>query len=84
MQRRYGWTWGAPTTILATLVGISRITSKKHTPFQVLAGAALGYSMSYFITKERDDIDIMIDVDSKEARNGLMQQYYGLSFNMVF
>lgn len=84
MQRRYGWTWGLPTTILASLVGISRITSKRHTPLQVLVGAALGYSVSYFITKERDSIDIIIDIDNKESRNGSMQQYYGLSFNLAF
>lgn len=84
MQKRYGWTWGVPTTILATLVGISRITAKRHTALQVIAGAALGYSLSYFITKKRDDIDIIFDIDNKEARNGLMQQYYGLSFSMAF
>lgn len=84
MQKRYGYKWGIPTTILATLVGISRITSKKHTTLQVLAGAALGYSMSYFITKQRDDMNILIDIEQREAKNGFKQQYYGLSFNMVF
>lgn len=84
MQKRYGHKWGIPTTILATLVGVSRITSNKHTILQVLAGGVLGYSMSYFITKQRDDIGILIDIDEREAKNGFKQQYYGLSFNMVF
>ena len=84
MQKRYGYVWGIPTTILATLVGISRITSKNHTTLQVLAGAALGYSMSYFITKKRNDMDILIDITQKEAKNGSMQNYYGLSFMWSF
>ena len=80
MQRRYGSLWGIPTTMLATLVGVSRITSQKHTIFQVLAGAALGYSMGYFITKRRVDIVI----DQRQSKAGKVQGYYGLSFGMMF
>ena len=84
MQKRYGYKWGIPTTILASLVGISRITSKKHTTLQVLAGGILGYSMGYFITKQRDNMNILVDIEQREAKNGSNQQYFGLSFNMIF
>lgn len=54
MQKRYGWKLGLPTTLIAASVGISRITSERHTILQVIAGAFLGYGISYFCTKRLD------------------------------
>lgn len=84
MQKRYGFKWGLPTTILASLVGISRMTSKRHTPIQVFAGAVLGYSISYFVTGKRDDINIIIDIDREQISTNLYQNYYKMSFKYVF
>lgn len=84
MQKRYGFKWGLPTTILASLVGISRMTSKRHTPIQVFAGAVLGYSISYFVTGKRDDINIIIDIDREQISTNQYQNYYKMSFKYVF
>lgn len=62
MQKRYGWKFGLPTTILATSVGISRITSQRHTILQVLAGALLGYGVSYLCAKRLQYITLDIDI----------------------
>lgn len=47
LQKRYGWKLSLPAAILATFTGYSRIKAKKHTVFQVIAGAMLGFSTSY-------------------------------------
>ena len=62
MQKRYGWKFGLPTTILAASVGISRITSQRHTTLQVLAGALLGYGVSYLCAKRLKYIALDIDI----------------------
>lgn len=62
MQKRYGWKFGLPTTILATSVGVSRITSQRHTTLQVLAGALLGYGVSYLCAKRLKYIALDIDI----------------------
>ncbi|PAF43304.1 phosphatase PAP2 family protein [Helicobacter sp. 11S03491-1] len=85
MQRRYGWQWGVPTTILATLVGISRITAQRHTVTQVIAGAILGYGVSYLVTdKLNKNMNINIDVDQEEISKGIYQNTYGLSVSYRF
>ncbi len=79
MQRRYGWKWGVPTTILATLVGISRVTSKRHSVTQVIAGAILGYGLSYLVSsKYLGRTNVNINVDSQELDNGITDNQVSL------
>ncbi|WP_299709255.1 phosphatase PAP2 family protein [uncultured Tenacibaculum sp.] len=54
IQKRYGWKYGIPAYVLASYVGFSRIESKKHDGWDVLAGAAIGYGFSYLFTKPYD------------------------------
>lgn len=88
MQRRYGWEWGVPTTILAALVGISRITSKRHTTTQVIAGAILGYGVSYLVASRLDkNININVDIDGQEISTGggmVYENTYGVSVSYRF
>lgn len=85
MQRRYGWQWGVPTTILATLVGISRVTSQRHTITQVIAGAILGYGVSYLVANRLDkNTNINIDIDGQEISKGVYQNIYGISVSYRF
>lgn len=85
MQRRYGWQWGVPTTILATLVGVSRITSQRHTITQVIAGAILGYGVSYLVANRLDkNTNINIDIDGQEISKGVYQNIYGISVSYRF
>lgn len=62
MQKRYGWKYGLPTTLLAASVGVSRITSERHTTLQVIAGALLGYGVSYLFAKRYNNIVLDIDI----------------------
>lgn len=85
MQRRYGWKYGVPTTILATLVGISRITAKRHTITQVIAGSLLGYGISYLVSSRfKDNLDININIDKEEVSQGTYQNIYALSVKYRF
>ena len=82
MQRRYGWKWGVPTIALASLVGISRVVAKRHTVTQVIAGAILGFGLSYIVSSKymNENTNIMLDVDSKPLENGTTDKQISLSF----
>ena len=81
MQRRYGWQWGVPTTIIASLVGISRITSKRHTITQVIAGAILGYGLGYVVSSrfQKPNTNINIDIDNEVLDNGMENKSISLN-----
>ncbi|CBG40451.1 phosphatase PAP2 family protein [Helicobacter mustelae] len=80
MQRRYGWKLGVPVTILAGLVGISRIYARRHTITQVIAGALLGYGLSYlFARRYNPNTVVSVDVDSRTLENGAVDNYMALS-----
>lgn len=53
IQRRYGWKYGIPAYVLATIVGISRTEAPNgyHDGWDVLAGAAIGIGSTYLFTK---------------------------------
>ncbi|MCH5240289.1 MAG: phosphatase PAP2 family protein [Muribaculaceae bacterium] len=51
LQRRYGWSWGAPAYVIATYVGWGRCFAKKHYWYDVLAGAAIGAGSAYIFTR---------------------------------
>lgn len=55
MQKRYGWKWGLPTFLLATLTGVSRVIAQKHTPLQVVTGAMIGFGISYLVSSKYID-----------------------------
>jgi membrane-associated phospholipid phosphatase len=54
LQKRYGWEWGVPATLAATIVGVSRVESKDHHWYDVVAGAALGEAAGYLFTTPHD------------------------------
>jgi membrane-associated phospholipid phosphatase len=54
LQKRYGWQWGLPATAVAAVVGLSRVESKSHHWYDVVAGAALGEASAYFLTSPRN------------------------------
>ncbi|MGB5556045.1 MAG: phosphatase PAP2 family protein, partial [Flavobacteriaceae bacterium] len=53
IQRRYGWKYGVPAYVLATLVGVSRTEAPDghHDGWDVIAGAAIGIASTYLFTK---------------------------------
>ena len=70
IQRRYGWKYGGPAYVLATLVAVSRTEAPDgyHDGWDVLAGAAIGISSTYLFTKpyfkEHMNVDLSVRKDS--------------------
>lgn len=56
IQRRYGWGYGIPAYILATLTGVSRMEGPDgyHDIWDVLGGAFIGITSTYVFTKPYD------------------------------
>ncbi|HHV54187.1 MAG TPA: phosphatase PAP2 family protein [Firmicutes bacterium] len=50
LHRRYGLRYGVPAYALATLVGVSRVTSRNHWIPDVIAGAAIGIGANLLFT----------------------------------
>lgn len=64
IERRYGWTFGAPAYLAAVLVGWSRVETGNHYPQDVLGAAVIGVGATYFFTKPYlDKIAVMPFVD---------------------
>jgi len=55
LHQRYGWQVGAPATIAAGLVGLARVEAHEHHWYDAMAGAALGETTAFIITRPRDD-----------------------------
>lgn len=51
LQRRYGWTYGAPAYALAAFVGYSRVKHDHHDSSDVLGGAVIGIVASYYFAE---------------------------------
>lgn len=66
IQRRYGWKYGAPAYVLATLVGVSRTEAPDgyHDGWDVVAGAAVGIASTYLFTKpyQKEHLDLGFSV----------------------
>jgi len=70
VQLRYGWKYATALYLAAIYTGYSRVKAEKHYVEDVLAGAAIGFSNSYYFTTPFEGFDI-----NPVARYG----YYGLS-----
>lgn len=75
IQQRYGWTYGAPAYIAASFVGYSRIESKNHYYYDVLAGAAIGIGANLVFTKPFKTLTV-----TPIAGNGVTGVMIGKSF----
>lgn len=54
LQRRYGWDVGLPAYLSASYVGWSRVNAEKHYVSDVLASAALAWSLNHWLVPESD------------------------------
>lgn len=82
LQKRYGWRFSLPTAILATFTGYSRIKAKKHTTLQVIAGAMLGFGISYLSASKWMDTNkeqISFDIEDAEGKTR-----YALKYSRLF
>ncbi len=71
IHKRYGWEKAWPHYIAASVVGYSRIESKRHYFRDVVAGAALGIGVSWYLTTPKDN-------------GALFISYSGESFNISY
>ncbi|WP_300642749.1 phosphatase PAP2 family protein [uncultured Helicobacter sp.] len=70
-------------SLLATLTGISRVVANKHTPVQVIAGAMLGFGVSYLVASRY--IDPSIDrISFKHSKDIRQRETYSLSYAHSF
>ncbi len=76
IEKRYGLKAGIPAYILASYVGWSRVYSKHHDYYDVVAGALLGIGSAYIFTKP---IKIKIELTTV-SNQGI--QTYGLRINL--
>ena len=79
IQRRYGWKYGGPAYLLATLVAVSRTEAPDgyHDGWDVLAGAAIGIGSTYLFTKPYFKEHMNIDLSVRKGS-------YLLSFSYKF
>lgn len=75
-QKRYGNMLGIPCLVLATFTGFSRVVAEKHTIFQVLSGAILGYVIGYFITQR--DISVHLSLGESHTNQFHLQKFNDL------
>jgi len=54
LHARYGWEWGAPAIVVASIVGWSRVEAREHRWEDVLAGAILGTVSAHAFTSVHD------------------------------
>ena len=70
-------------SLLATLTGISRVVANKHTPVQVIAGAMLGFGVSYLVASRY--IDPSIDrISFKHSKDIRQRETHSLSYAHSF
>ena len=64
LRKRYGWKYGVPAYVFASLVGYSRVRAHVHYFRDVAAGAAIGMATTYFATKPYHGWQIQPELDA--------------------
>ena len=79
LQRRYGWKVGVPAYGLASFVGWSRVEAERHYVSDVLAGAGLATTSTYyFVTpKEAEDDGFSLGIT-------WLPKGFGISWSLEF
>jgi membrane-associated phospholipid phosphatase len=55
LDNRYGWQAGLPAFAVASFVAAARVEARKHHWYDCLAGAAIGTTSGFLLTKKRND-----------------------------
>ncbi len=75
MRKRYGWEYGVPAYIAATFVGYSRVESRQHYTWDVVAGAAIGFGSSYLFTQPYKGVQVQPEFNGK---------YHGIRLSYIW
>ncbi len=65
MRKRYGWKFGVPAYIFASLVGYSRVRAHEHYFRDVAAGAAVGIATTYMVSKPYQGWNIQPELNAR-------------------
>ncbi|KPA54549.1 phosphatase PAP2 family protein [Photobacterium leiognathi] len=60
LHHRYGIEYGFPAYLASVVVGHSRVHANKHWATDVVGAAALAYGVSYFITTQYEDPNLIV------------------------
>ncbi len=47
LRQHWGWSWGFPAYVAASIVGYSRVASQRHYTHDVIVGAAIGVASNH-------------------------------------
>lgn len=73
LHYRYGWQYGTPAYLAASVVGYSRIEADKHFVGDVIAGAAIANLMNFFLVDSFDEEVVIIPVfDTRKPQFGFL------------
>ena len=75
MHRRYGFKRAIPAYVVATYVGYTRVESDRHFGEDVIAGAAIGFLSSWFLTSRFEKTQVTPIVQ---------REFYGLQLTGRF
>lgn len=76
LQFRYGWEYGVPAYIGASLVGYSRVDNEHHYWRDVIAGAVLATTIQYLVTdKYLDSNSVMITPVISDEQVGIAASF---------
>jgi len=67
LQRRYGWSYGAPAYAVATFVAWSRVESKRHWTSDVIAGGGIGIAGNLIFTRRFSRVTVAPTVVARGA-----------------
>jgi membrane-associated phospholipid phosphatase len=75
MQMKGGWEFGVPAYLAASVVGYSRVRADEHYWKDVLAGAALGITSSYYFTDTREQAKFSVIFGPKSAYANILTSW---------
>ncbi len=76
LHYRYGWQYGLPAYVLATLVAASRVEADKHHVHDVLASIVIANVSAYFLTDpENDRVFLLPYCDARKRSFGIIASF---------
>jgi membrane-associated phospholipid phosphatase len=76
LHYRYGWQYGTPAYLAASVVGYSRVEADKHFVGDVIAGAAIANLVAFFLVDSiNEDVVIIPVFNSKKPNFGILANF---------
>jgi membrane-associated phospholipid phosphatase len=73
LHYRYGWQYGVPAYLAASVVGYSRVEADKHFVSDVVAGAAIANLMAFIFVDSIDENVVIVPIfETKKPNFGIL------------